>query len=128
MKRKLIPVSLALGLGITLLSAPCRADYNFSFTTQDFALEAPFWGQCIFKTVIENTGSQGDTVNFVLTTNFPSGEWYGDFCVKGKCYMNAGKIWLAVGEKDTIDVDIFVGSAINNFDPPVVRTFSPDGF
>jgi hypothetical protein len=104
---KLIPVLLAFGLAVILFSVPCRASYDFTFTTQDFALEAPFWGQCIFKTVIENTGTTGDTLIFVLTKNLPP-SWFGDFCLRGRCFNTAARLWFAPGQKDTIDADIFV--------------------
>lgn len=103
-------VMVAAALTLLLGSGQSQAAYDFTFTTQDFAQEVPFYGTCIFKTVIQNTGTVGDSVVFVQTTDVP-GDWFADFCVKGRCYFATGTIWLAVGEKDTIDVEIFVGTA-----------------
>jgi hypothetical protein len=104
-KEVLLPALVVLAIGLT--AGQCLASFQFQFTTQDYAIETSYWGVAMFKTVCQNTGTQGDSIMFQLTQNLSPG-WFGDFCMRGRCYFQRATLYFAPGQIDTIDVEVFV--------------------
>ena len=104
-KEVLLPALVVLAVGLT--AGPCLASFQFQFTTQDYAIETSYWGVAMFKTVCQNTGTQGDSIVFQLTQSLSAG-WFGDFCLRGRCYFQRATLYFAPGQIDTIDVEVFV--------------------
>ena len=62
LKEVLLPALVVLAVGLT--AGQCLASFQFQFTTQDYAIETGYWGVAMFKTVCQNTGTQGDSIVF----------------------------------------------------------------
>ena len=106
-KLTLVVAASAVVLGFT--ASPGFAGYDFQFTTQDYAQEVAMGGLPSFVTIVQNTGTVGDSIRFVLSKNLPPG-WGGFFCVQGMCFFEKGSIYSAPGQLDTMTVDVYTDS------------------
>ena len=107
---------IVLGTVITLtggLATGARAAYGVGVTVDDYAVTALFWTPAVFPTVIENTGTEADTIDLHLDNDFPGGGWSSDMCIRGKCITNNGYVYLEPAEAETIFIDIYVGGSQN---------------
>jgi hypothetical protein len=95
-------------LGTGFMAGSCLASYNFQFTTPDYAQEVAQGAYVTFTTMIQNTGTQGDTIRLSITANIPP-MWYADFCFQGKCFGPGvtGKMYLDPGQVDSILIEVF---------------------
>lgn len=91
----------------TIVNSQIMPDaYKFEFATDDNVVEIDFWGDAVFNTTIENTGSFADTVDLELLTDLPA-EWDAVFCVGGLCYDHEAEIYLEPGQVESIPVHIY---------------------
>jgi hypothetical protein len=103
-------VMLALIAGVASESS---AVHDFEITTLDYAVTTNFWRPAVFATVIENTGTENDTIDLDLDKYLLPGGWSSDLCIKGKCIPNGGYVYLEPGQVETVLVDIYVGGSQN---------------
>ncbi len=114
MAGRAIVKSLALSVAALMLfglGSQSRASFDFELTSQEYAMYVWYWYPTSFESVIENTGSEPDTVDLVLTKNMPGGGWFADICVGGKCIPDPAIVVLDPGETEDIAVEIFVGGS-----------------
>jgi hypothetical protein len=94
-----------------LASGTSAADYDFTFTVRDYAKEIPVGGYVGHVVIIENVGTELDTVNLSTVKDLPAG-WFADLCVRGKC-VPTFPLDLAPGQVDSAMVEVFAGAAEN---------------
>jgi len=99
---------VALGLG-----SQAYASFDFELTGHEYATYVGFYYPTSFESVIENTGTEADTVDLVLTKHFPGGGWFGDICVGGVCIPDPAIVVLDPGEVEDIAVEMFVGGSVS---------------
>jgi hypothetical protein len=102
------------------------APYEFEFTVDDYAKEAVFYGWVEFRALIENTGTEADTIDLVLTEHNPP-NWYSDICIHGKCYSSGiAEIELAAGATDTVLVNVRAKAVAEMFSLTLTGTMRHD--
>jgi len=114
MAGRAIVKSLALAVAALVLfgvGSQASASFDFELTGHVYAMYAWYWFPTSFESVIENTGTDPDTVDLVLTKNFPGGGWFGDICVGGVCIPDPAIVVLDPGEIEDLAVEIFVGGS-----------------
>jgi hypothetical protein len=70
-----------------------------------------YWYGTSFESVIENTGSEPDTIDLVLAKNLPGGGWFSSVCIGGVCFPDPAVVILDPGETEDLGVEIFVGGS-----------------
>jgi hypothetical protein len=92
-------------LGAALLSASvaAAAKYDFEFTVDVYAREDTLWAPEYYDLVIQNTGTNVDTVDLVVTQNAPPG-WIASLCIGGRCIGTTGLVALGPGETEDLAV------------------------
>ncbi|MFH1312326.1 MAG: FlgD immunoglobulin-like domain containing protein [Candidatus Eisenbacteria bacterium] len=106
---------IAAGVMIALMAGAASealAVRDIEMTTVDYAGTMIYWFPVVFYTAIENTGTEGSTVDLHLEKNLPGG-WASDMCIDGDCIPNDGFLYLAPGEVETVLVDVTVGGSQN---------------
>jgi len=112
MAGRAIVKSIALAfvvLMLTGLGSQASASFDFELTGHVYAMYVWYWYPTAFESVIENTGSEADTIDLVLTKNFPGGGWFGDICVGGVCIPDPAIVVLDPGQVEDLSVEMFVG-------------------
>jgi hypothetical protein len=116
MTKAVIAKSLALAVVAVALAgmgSESQASFDFELTSFDYAKEMWFWYPAVFSSVIENTGTEQDTVDIVLIKNLPGGGWFSDVCIGGICVPDPAWTVLDPGEIEDLDVEIYVGGTPN---------------
>jgi hypothetical protein len=98
-------MALVAGLLAAPFTGAQAAPYEFELTVGDYAKETGFYQWAEFRALIENTGTEPDTIDLVLTEHNPP-NWYSDICIRGKCYTGPAYINLAPGQIDTVIVNV----------------------
>jgi hypothetical protein len=83
-------------------------DFSFTYTADETLKVGSFGDTTIFESILENTGSDADSYEVVMTIN-PSTppEWYVGLCTGGVCHGNmADTIYVPDGEQDYIFVEV----------------------
>jgi hypothetical protein len=104
--KQLVLVSVALAVAILTASAGICAPYDFEFTADTYANEDTLWGPQEFYLVIENTGTNLDTIDLLVTVDAPTG-WSGMLCIDGRCVGAAGEVILAPTGTENLSVLVF---------------------
>lgn len=83
-------------------------DFTFTYTSAETLKVGSFGDTTIFESILENTGTDADTYEIVMTANSPTPpEWYVALCSGGVCHGNmADTIYLPAGEQDYILVEV----------------------
>ena len=83
-------------------------DFSFTYTAAETLELGSFGDTTIFESLLENTGTDADTYEIVMTVNSPTPpEWYVALCSGGVCHGNmADTIYLPASEQDYIFVEV----------------------
>jgi len=110
-RARLVLVLTGPAILVAFLAAESLASYDFTFRTEVYAVQTAVISTAVFQTVLENTGTQGDSIGLELVKTLPVG-WQADYCLQGGCYLGIKKkyFYFAPGQSDTIIVDIFTGA------------------
>jgi len=96
---------LTIGLALSV-SVALGDPYDFTMTTQDYALEVGYYAQATYYTTVTNTGTLADTIDLDLIKQLPTG-WFSNICVGGKCFLNHAEVYLEPSEQETVEVEVF---------------------
>ena len=105
-------VCAALAVVMIWAAAAIGAPYDFEFTATKYANEDTLWAPQDFGLVIQNTGTNADTIDLLVTTNAPPG-WSGSLCIAGRCLGPSGYVALGPGETEDLSVLVFTGGVPN---------------
>jgi hypothetical protein len=83
-------------------------DFSFTYTAEETLIVGSFGDTTIFESILENTGTDADTYEVVMTVNAPTPpEWYVALCSGGVCHGNmADTIYVPAGAQDYIFVEV----------------------
>lgn len=83
-------------------------DFSFTYTAAETLELGSFGDTTIFESILENTGTDADTYEIVMTVNSPTPpEWYVALCSGGVCHGNlADTIYVPAGEQEYILVEV----------------------
>ncbi len=83
-------------------------DFSFTYTAEETLIVGSFGDTTIFESILENTGTDADSYEVVMTVNSPTPpEWYVALCSGGVCHGNmADTIYVPAGEQDYILVEV----------------------
>jgi hypothetical protein len=104
--KQLVLVSVALAVTILTSSVGICAPYDFEFTANNYANEDTLWGPQDFPLVIQNTGTNLDTIDLLVTVDAPPG-WSGMLCIDGRCVGAAGEVILPPTGTENLSVLVF---------------------
>jgi hypothetical protein len=101
-------VCAAMSMVVLWAAAGFGAPYDFEFTATKYASEDTLWAPQDFGLVIQNTGTNADTIDLLVTTDAPPG-WSGSLCIAGRCLGPSGYVALGPGETEDLSVLVFTG-------------------
>ncbi len=83
-------------------------DFSFTYTAEETLIVGSFGDTTIFESILENTGTDADTYEIVMTVNSPTPpEWYVALCSGGVCHGNlADTIYVPASEQEYIFVEV----------------------
>ncbi len=109
-KHLMIVVLTLLGMaGVLGTASRVSADpYGFTFTVEDYAIDVQYWYPGHYNIMVENLGTEPDTIEFQLIKQLPPG-WSASLCVRGQCTEPPRPLPLAPAASDSVQLDVWTG-------------------
>jgi hypothetical protein len=109
--KHLMIVALALMAIPGVLGAASRVSadpYGFTFTIEDYAIDVQYWYPAHYNIMVENLGTEPDTIEFQLIKELPP-SWSAGLCVRGQCTEPPRPLPLVPGAIDSVQLDVWTG-------------------